>query len=162
MKSKIDPSRTTRRGVVTITLKSEPLELEIDERKLAQGPAEATAEAIGRDIRAIGAGVAKATNTYRSKARKAHANGAPWAANRYGGKPPGAGSRMFNDSGALADVRAERSPTGFAITTGREMDAPGADAELERLVPVIGDPRADKRVDAAIEGAIDLLLSPRR
>lgn len=103
--------RTTSKGTksrFSIEFRSEPLVANLDPVELGRPIAEAMSAAIRQGIRDIAEFASHATILKRASAGRALAAGAAWAKKRYSGgrtgvKPPGQTSRLFNDSGRLAD-----------------------------------------------------------
>ena len=103
--------RTTSKGTksrVTIEFRSEPLVANLDPVAIGKPVAEAMSAAIRQGIRDIGELAKPSTIRRRESAGRALARGESWATRRYAGgrtgsKPPNQTSRLFNDSGRLAD-----------------------------------------------------------
>jgi hypothetical protein len=153
----IDSSRTVNTGRFTMSVRAQPLNVELDPMVLAAGGAAALRDAIAAGIRNIAQTVAPATMVYREKARKAFARGARWALDRYD-SPPGIGDTMFNDSGELAnDVELAAGDDSYEISVPGRLQAEGGGdltEQLAELVPVLDDPFSDTGVaDAADEAA---------
>lgn len=169
--------RTRKKFLVTI--QAEPIIHTFDVMALGKGPAEAIAERIRSDIRDITAPVAPNTLRARETAVRAFALGKRWALKRYSGgktgpKTPTESTRMFNDSGRLADTLIvsprEKDGKGVYIINvaanrldGRTLDRGGDSVvpemfrRLVELVPALSSPEAliaSKNVSSAIGGAI--------
>jgi hypothetical protein len=159
----IDSSQVIQAGSVTVTVRAQPLRVELDPMALAGGAAAALGAAIAAGIRGITQTVAPATRVFREKARKAFARGAPWALARYSATP-GAGDAMFNDSGELAgDVQVDAGADGFEISLpGDRLQAAGGGdltEQLAELVPVIDDPFSDDTVSDASDDAANTMIT---
>jgi predicted nucleic acid-binding protein len=104
----IQRTRSSSKEVYSVQISSERIAVLVDEMELARPVAEAIAQAIREQTKAITAQVSKATIGFRKVAGKAFASGQSWALKRYsGGKtgatPPGQGTAFGNDSGRLAN-----------------------------------------------------------
>jgi hypothetical protein len=92
----------------TVSIKADAIPHLFDAQELGRGPAEAIAQVIRDQIKAIGETASLGTQFARKAAAKAFAAGKEWAVARYSGgrtgaTPPKGGDKLFNDSGRLAD-----------------------------------------------------------
>lgn len=169
----IDETHTTNGRHASVEVKADPLEHELDEVELGRGPAHAIRDAIAAGIKGIREKASAATIRKREQARAALARGEAWAVERYAGRQPGQSDRLFNDSGALADLRVVEQGKEWVIATppNRDTTAPrgfdgGAFAAMMRrlveLVPALRDPTGDPRVRAAIEEAARRVVRVRK
>ncbi len=160
----IDETHTTRGKHASVEVQADALEHDFDEVELGRAPAHAIADAIATGIRGIRERANPATIRKREQARAALARGEAWAVERYAGRQPGQSDKLFNDSGALADLRVVEQRGEWAVTTppNRDLVAPrGFDGgefaamlrRLRELVPAIEDPTGDPKVRAAIEAS---------
>lgn len=158
----IDSSRTTSAGRFGMTVRAQPLTVELDPMVLAAGAAAALRDAIAAGIRNITQTVAPATMVYREKARKAFARGARWALDRYD-SAPGIGDAMFNDSGELAsDVELAAGDGSYQISVPGRLQAEGGGdltEQLADLVPVLQDPFSDAGVADAADEAANMMVT---
>lgn len=168
----LDETHATKGRHASVEVKAEPLEHDFDEVELGRGPAQAIREAISTGIKAIRQRASAATIRKREQARAALARGEAWAVKRYAGRQPGQSDRLFNDSGALADLRVIEQRGEFSIVTppNRDTTAPrgfdgGAFAAMLRrlveLVPAIADPTGDPKVKEAIEKSAERVVRKR-
>lgn len=153
---RINDSYTVRRGGHSVEVRGEPIDHDLDERRLGEGPARAIRDAIVAGIRAIGAQAAPATIAKRQRR-----------------SPPSSSTTLFNDTGHLADgMTVDASGEEWAIAAPPDRFGPAIAREpgrleqmlirLRELVPAIADPMADPRVRAAVERSVDVLLRRRR
>lgn len=105
--TKSGPGRMTT--TITMSVKSEPITYNLTEKLLLKQAAEALANSIRTQTKAIGVPVKDSTAEARGVAERAFAKGKPWALKRYSGgrtgiTPPVVGERRsYNHSGRLAD-----------------------------------------------------------
>lgn len=157
----------------SVTVRAEPVEHVFDEDELGRGPSHAIAKAIREGIRAITQQASASTIARRQAAVKALARGASWAVERYRGQPPTGSTRLFNDSGRLADLvvalvsgewriaapAARLDPTqvdGGSMTVEHMLE------RLRELVPVLRDPLGDRSVREAIAATARDIIRVRR
>ncbi len=103
--------RTTSSGTksrYSVTIKAEPILINLDPVRLGQGPAFAIRDALRRSIKNIAAFAAESTRKRRERSAREFARGGASATRRYAGgrtgaTPPNQSGRMFNDAGRLAD-----------------------------------------------------------
>lgn len=169
----IDETHTTRGRHASVEIKADPLEHDFDEVELGRGPAQAIRDAIATGIRGIRERAKPATIRKREQARAALARGEAWAVERYRGRQPGQSDRLFNDSGALADLAVRQGRDGWEVTTPshrpllapRDFDSGAFAAMMRRLrelVPAIEDPTGDPKVREAIEASAGRVVRKRR
>lgn len=141
---KIDESGAARHSTATVTIKADPLEIEVDPLELGKAPAEAMAKSIADGIRGVTAKAAPST------LRKRRAKGI-------------ASDRRWNASGELTrSVKAERDGDGYAISVlGDRLHDPGMLDRLAKDVPAVDNP-VTPEVDAAIEHVADEMIRVRR
>lgn len=169
----LDESRRATPGRASVEVVADELVHDFDEMAIGHEPALAIRDAIREGIQGIGQRASAATVEYRERARAALARGAAWAVKRYAGRRPGQSDRLFNDSGALADLEVEQGRDGaWDVVAPPNRDATpetftgGAFAEmlerLRRLVPALRDPLSDPRVVRAIEASAARVVRVRR
>jgi hypothetical protein len=149
-------SRTSKTGRqrYTITVKAEPLVINMDPKTLGATAAQAIVTFFKQSIRNISASAAP--NTIRARETAARNAGKPWVQRRYAGgrigsMPPNAhGNTAFNDSGRFASsITANASSDGawrINVAANRMQDATSGGVlriwtRLVQLVPEFGDPR---------------------
>jgi hypothetical protein len=114
-------TRTTSRGTkdrFSVTIKSEPLIVNLDPVLLGQEPSLAMAKLLKNKIRDIGAPASPATIKRRISALRSASPGRRYTGGRLGAMNPGQTSRLFNDSGRLAVgifARANRKESSWTI-----------------------------------------------
>ena len=155
-----------------ISVKAEPIEHTFDDDKLGEGPAKALAKLVSEQIKAITKTASDATIAARERGRRALARGAGWAVRRYGGRPPTGSQRMFNDSGAFAELVAQlASGVWQVITSPNRLDQPrfGDPADfadmmrrLRELVPALRAPLEQPEVRKAVENATSGMIKVGR
>lgn len=97
----------------TVTIKAEPLAINLSPTRLGEGPANAIRDVLRDSIKRIGWFAATATRDRRERAAREFSVGKPSAVRRYtggrtGATPPNQTQRAYNDSGRLADNLAVR------------------------------------------------------
>lgn len=153
--------RTTSRGTksrFTLDIKSEPVGVLVDPVALGKGVADAIANAIREQVRAIRVPAAVDTLLKRGYAENALKRGARWAKRRYSGGRTGTkapntrpGGYLFNDSGRFAEGIVARATSNGEFTINvpaNRLDpstfTPAAfDTMIQKLfelVPALGDP----------------------
>lgn len=173
-----EKQRTTSRGTssrYTVTIKADPVVINLSPKEMGRGPAEAIRQHISDGIKGIGVAAKPATILARRKALDAYRAGAPWALRRYSGgrtgpKPPDpTKGRAYNDSGRLADgifVRGSGDSWTVNVPANRfdpDTFVGGREAmirmvtRLQELVPGLGDPAALMRDPAIREAIADTL-----
>lgn len=102
--------RTNAKGKsrFTVSIKSEPLVVNLDPKALGAPVAQAIAFHLKERVKGITATASEATIKAREVARRAFAAGKPWAMKRYAGgkmgaRMPAQSDSLFNDSGRFAD-----------------------------------------------------------
>lgn len=114
-------ARTTSRGTkdrFTVTIKAEPVIVNLDPILLGKEPALRIAKKIASRIRDIGAVAAPATIKRRKAALESATPGRRYTGGRMGFMNPGQTARLFNDSGRLAAgifARANRKEANWTI-----------------------------------------------
>jgi hypothetical protein len=178
----IERQRTTSRGTknrVSIEIKSEPLQINLDETALGAPVAVAIKKVIQQQIEGIAETASSGTLLTRKYATNAYGRSEPWAMKRYAGgrtgpKQPGKSAALFNDSGRLAEglaVRANPKEGAFTINVpANRFDESTFKsralflAMLERfgqLVPAVGQPETvldDPRVQRAIREGMEKVM----
>lgn len=168
----LDESMRYRGARASVEVEADVLEHDFDAQDLGEPVAAAIAEAIRAGIRGIGQRASAATVEYRERAKAALARGAGWAVRRYGTRTPDVTDRLFNDSGALADLKAEAVGDEWRIVTPpQRTDTPrtftGGEfeamlARLRQLVPALRDPLSVPAVQRAIEESAGQVARVRR
>ena len=164
------------RDGVSLTIESEKVVHELDERELGRPPILAIRDLVRRQIKAITAFVSPATVARRKRAARAAAAGHPTEARRYAGATPDHTDQLFRDTGALADrldVSVASDGT-WQISSDRVDPRQFTAAALERfwrrlasLVPALRgealkDPTVQKAVLEAHKDAVYVVRNRRR
>ncbi len=144
----------------SISIRAEPVLVNVDPRSLTRGPAEAIAKHLRDSILGITAEAAPFTRAYRERAAKAINEGADWALKRYSGGRmgtalPNRSSKLFNDSRRLVEsIKVGPTKDGWAVNVaanrldpttlnnggkGGEAALLRVHARLKELVPAWGD-----------------------
>ena len=137
----LDESRSTK----DVTIKADPIEVDLDPVELGKGPAEAIAKAIGDGIR--GCDLPAKPGTIKRRQAQGITSQNKW-----------------NATGRLAEsIAAARDGDGYVIGVGAadRLQDPQMLAELARDIPEIRDP-VTPEVEQAIEKTAESIVTVRR
>lgn len=172
-------ARTTSKGTksrFTLSVRVDPVIVNLNELALGAGPAEALRKAISDGIKAISETASPATLLKRKYAETAIQAGKRWATKRYaggkmGGMAPNSSDKLFNDSGRLAAgvfVRQNPKEGSWTVNVPANRLDPsefkdrgvfaGMVQRLRNLVPVLRDPTQSPHVRQAIQKTMEQML----
>lgn len=144
MRRRIDESTRIVRGDVTVVIKADPIEMELDPVELGKEPAEAMARVMSDAIKACDLDASPAT------IQKRRAKGI-------------SSTKKWSATGGLADLRAVRHGNGYQVVAPSDrLQTPELQLQLAADIPEVDDPTQSPRVRAAMERAADAAAGRRR
>lgn len=164
-------TRASGKERVTIEIRGEALQINLDPMQLAKPVAEALAAEISKGVRTFHGFASTATRAARERAARAFEEGKSWARRRYSGgqtgaMPPNQTGRLLVDSGRLAksiQARPTRNREYVVnVAANRLTEEPVRSRTLALLRPIVEAATKSDAVAKGVAVAKDLMVQKKR